>query len=88
MNEYIITFLVSAISGVVSFFFGMKKKDKEVEALSLNNVEKSLKIYSTIIDDLKDQIEELLQKVNDLEDKIEALTVENHELKDMLKKRK
>ena len=81
------TVLASALSGVVSFFVGQQRAKKEVESLSLNNIEKSLDIYNHIIDDLKGQIEELLSKVDMLEKKVDELHKENSELKEMLRKK-
>ena len=81
------TILISAVSGIVSFFVGQNRTRKEVEGLSLQNVEKSLDIYNRIIEDLKNQIDELLLKVDCLEDKIDELKAENQQLKEMLESR-
>lgn len=84
MDNTILTVIASSITGVVTFFVGVAKTKKELESMALANVEKSLDIYSTIIDDLKGQIKDLLKKVDELESKIEELRQENHELKIML----
>jgi len=86
MDNTILALITSSITGVVTFFVGVAKTRKELEGMALNNVEKSLDIYSVIIDDLKGQIKELLVKVNELEEKVDSLTKENHELKEMLRK--
>ena len=83
--ETYITIIISSITGVITYFVGRKRKTKELDSLTLINIEKSLEIYNTIINDLKGQVEELLIKVNSLEDKINILTTENHELKEMLR---
>lgn len=85
MMETYITIIISSITGVITYFVGRKRKTKELDSLTLINIEKSLEIYNTIINDLKGQVEELLIKVNSLEDKINILTTENHELKEMLR---
>ena len=87
MNDSIFTIIISTITGISTFFIGRQRAKKEVEGLALHNVEKSLTIYQTIIEDLKVQVEELLAKVNILEDKVDELKTENHELKTMLRKR-
>ena len=84
MDNTILALITSSITGVVTFFIGVAKTKKELEGMALNNVEKSLDIYSVIIDDLKNQIKDLLVKVDELEDKIEELRKENHQLKIML----
>ena len=88
MNDTIFTLFASAITGISTFFIGRQRAKKEIESISLINVEKSLTIYQTIIEDLKNQVEELLIKVNSLEDKVDELKKENHELKVMLRKLK
>ena len=85
MDDSIFTLLASSITGISTFFIGRNRAKKELENMSLSNMEKSIEIYNTIIEDLKSQIEELLSKVDILEIKIEELKVENHELKKMLK---
>ena len=90
--ENLITFVISSITGIVTYLLGVRKARKETDGLALNNIEKSLDIYNTIIGDLRGQIEDLLDKVQVLEDKIDELKTENDELKRMLeahdKKRK
>ena len=85
MNEYVMTLVGSAIAGVVSFFLGVQKTKKEVEGMSLTNIQTSLDIYKVIIDDLKGEITILLGKVDELEAKIDELKNENEELREMLK---
>ena len=87
MEDKLITILISSITGVITFFVGQKRAKREIEGLALHNVEKSLTIYQTIIEDLKIQVEELLVKVGELETKVDELKTENHELKDMLRKK-
>ena len=85
MNDTLFTLAASVITGVSTFFIGRQRAKKEIEGMTLVNVEKSLTIYQTIITDLKAQVEELLIKVNTLEDKVDELKKENAELKQMLR---
>ena len=87
MNDTLFTLLASVITGISTFFIGQQRAKKEIENMSLVNVEKSLSIYQTIIQDLKEQVEELLIKVNSLEESVSKLRIENQELKIMLRKR-
>ena len=82
-----ITLIISTITGVITYVVGHRKAKKEVESLSLTNIEKSLDIYNIIINDLKSQVAELLNKVDDLENKIDELKAENAQLKEMLRKK-
>ena len=84
IDENLITFISSTVTGVVSYIIGNKRAKKELENQTLVNMEKSIEIYNTIIEDLKGEIESLLKKVDELEKKIDNLKKENDELKDML----
>jgi peptidoglycan hydrolase CwlO-like protein len=87
MNETIFTVMVSAITGIVTFFLGVAKSKKEVEGMTLTNLEKSTDIYARVIADLKLEIEDLKSEIAELKAKVDDLTKENHELKQMLKKK-
>lgn len=88
MTDTLITILASSITGVVTFIVGVLRTRKELEGMAINNVEKSMIVYASLIENLKIQIEELLVKVDELEDKVDRLTKENSELKDMLRNKK
>ena len=84
----VITVISTAIAAVTSWFVGVRKTRKELESMSLNNIEKSIEIYSVIIDNLKDEVKEMMVKIDELEDKIDKLTKENAELHQLLLKEK
>lgn len=86
IDSTVITVLSTAIAGVTSWFIGVRKTRKELESMSLNNIEKSIEIYAVIIDNLKDEVKEMMIKIDVLEDKIDALTKENFELHKLLLK--
>lgn len=86
IDSTVITVLSTAIAGVTSWFIGVRKTRKELESMSLNNIEKSIEIYAVIIDNLKDEVKEMMIKIDILEDKIDALTKENFELHKLLLK--
>ena len=86
IDSTVITVLSTAIAGVTSWFIGVRKTSKELESMSLNNIEKSIEIYAVIIDNLKDEVKEMMIKIDILEDKIDALTKENFELHKLLLK--
>lgn len=84
MESYLMTIISSSITGVITYFVGLKRAKKENDNLTLTNIEKSITIYQTIVDDLKKEIMTLNSKVKDLEEKIDDLMSENHNLKKML----
>ena len=86
IDSTVLTVISTAIAGVTSWFIGVRKTRKELESMSLNNIEKSIEIYAVIIDNLKDEVKEMMLKIDVLEDKIDALTKENFELHKLLLK--
>jgi len=82
--DYILALITSTITGVSSYLIGSKRAKKENDNLTLQNIEKSITIYQTIVDDLRSEIIELNKKVKGLEDKIDELMEENISLKEML----
>ena len=86
MNTTIVTIMVSAITGIVTFFMGVQRTKKEVESMTLTNLEKSIDIYARVIADLKLEINELKSEITELKAQVSNLSKENHELKQMLRK--
>jgi CII-binding regulator of phage lambda lysogenization HflD len=81
------TLLISSVSSVITYFIGLRKSRKEIESITLINLEKSLEIYKSMIDDLTGRINQLNAQVKELNDKVDDLMTENHNLKLMLEKK-
>lgn len=80
--ETILTILGSnVIVAIFSYITGKRKSSAETDNLILDGLEKSVNVYRSIIEDLKQEIEALNSKVGILEAKIEELIKENHTLK-------
>tara|TARA_B100000497_G_C7579923_1_gene349175 strand:- start:63 stop:344 length:282 start_codon:yes stop_codon:yes gene_type:complete len=88
IDNTVLTIISTTVAAVTSWFVGVRKTRKELESMSLTNIEKSIEIYSVIIDNLKDEVKEMMIKIDELEDKIDKLTKENAELHQMLVKEK
>jgi peptidoglycan hydrolase CwlO-like protein len=75
--EIISDFLAPVGTGLIGFFAGKKRSDKEIEQLSLTNVEKALSIYKEMLDDMKQrydlEIDTLKKKLNEYQTHIESL---------------
>jgi len=83
MENYIL-FISNIITGVAAWFVGKRKANAETDNMVLRNLELSVNLYRSIIDDLKKEIESLNIKVSELEDKIDILHEENKRLKSSL----
>lgn len=79
--------IIPTITGVLTFLLGQQRGKKEVESISLSNLEKSVAIYQTIVSDLKDEIISLNEKIDILQTKVDEMMEENHQLKKMLTKK-
>lgn len=78
------TITITSVSSILTYILGRNRTKKEVDNLSLLNLEKSVEIYRTILVDMENQIVTLNKKIDELETKIDELVKENHELKKML----
>jgi FtsZ-binding cell division protein ZapB len=78
---------VAAITSFLTFLLGQQRGKKEVESITLQNLEKSVAIYQLIINDLKEEIVALNKKVDELQTKVDEMMKENHELKKILSKK-
>jgi len=78
MNEMLITTIISAITGLGGFIYGIKKDKQDIISRSLSNLQQHLTIYETLIENLRGEVIILVEKVEsqqkiikDLEIKIE-----------------
>ena len=81
MNNEILLIISNLLTGVAAFFVGKRRSDAETDNQVLKNLELSVNLYKTIIDDLKKEIHDLNIQVQQLEKKVEELMVENKHLK-------
>jgi len=78
MIEQIILTIVTTLIG---YFVGYRKSKNEIEGGRLENLEKSIRIYQVVIDDLSKKVEELTSHIVRLETTIDSLKMENNKLK-------
>jgi len=81
MTNDLILILSNALTGSAGWVVGRRKQQVEVENSVLRNLEISVNLYKTIIDDLKEEIHNLNIKIQELERKIDELHAENKRLK-------
>ena len=80
----ILTIISSAGTGFITFFLGLRKGKAETEGLVITNLERSVGLYQTILDDMKRELEQLRLEVDKLETKVQELLKENAELKKIM----
>jgi peptidoglycan hydrolase CwlO-like protein len=81
MNDYIYQLIGAIVTTVIGYVVGFRKSKNEIEGGRLENMEKSLKVYQIIIDDLSKKVEELTSHIVRLEQTIDSLKRENNKLK-------
>jgi len=81
MNTEIILIFSNAITGIAGWIVGRRKASAETDNQVLRNLELSINLYKSIIDDLKEEIQSLNIKIQDLEKRVDALMTENKKLK-------
>ena len=72
---------MTVVTTAIGYFVGYKKSQNEVEGGRLENLEKSIRIYQVVIDDLSKKVEELTAHIVRLETTIDGLKQENNKLK-------
>jgi hypothetical protein len=83
MNELWVTGLISALTALSGFYYGNRKNKLDVEAQILTNIQTQVGIYETLIDNLRDEIIILIQKV---EDQKKTITDLEHKIEHIYKK--
>ena len=73
MNEILYTTLPAVVTGILTYIFTRKKQQQETKANELDNVQKALEVYRSIIDDLKKDLEETSKKVESLNTYIDEI---------------
>jgi peptidoglycan hydrolase CwlO-like protein len=87
MGEFnLLTLIITSVTGFLTFILGQQRGKKEIESVHLQNLEKSIEIYKTIIDDLRDEIKILNDRVEVLQSMVNELMMENHKLQSIIKK--
>jgi len=73
--------ILTVVTTLIGYFVGYKKSQNEIEGGRLENLEKSIRIYQVVIDDLSKKVEELTAHIVRLELTIDSLKQENQKLK-------
>ena len=66
---------------MVGWFIGRRRENVDLCGDRLDDLEKSIKVYNVIIDDMSAKIENLTTHISKLEVKIQQLLAENKKLK-------
>jgi len=73
MNEMLITTIVSAITGLGGFIYGIKKDKQDLVTKSFNNILLQIQVYEEIIGGLRTEIQTLTRRVEEQQTIIKQL---------------
>ena len=83
LKEHFGAFIGMVLSGLAGWFFGRPKQRLELQSSELDNVDKAVKIYRDMIEDLGakyanaiDELKKANQRIKDLEASVEELLTE------------
>ncbi len=74
ISDIIVPSLTAFFGAFVTWLFGRKKENVEVQGSAIDNVDKAVKMW-------QDTAEKMSQRVDELSDKVDALTKEVHSLR-------
>jgi uncharacterized coiled-coil protein SlyX len=81
MKDILMIVIPSIISAFTGWFIGFRKQNIDLCSDRLDELEKSIRVYNVIIDDLSKKVEELTLHIIKLESTIDSLKKENKNLK-------
>lgn len=81
MKDILIIVIPSIISAFTGWFIGFRKQNIDLCSDRLDELEKSIRVYNVIIDDLAKKVEDLTLHIIKLEATIDSLKKENTHLK-------
>lgn len=71
--DVVIGSVISIVTGVSGFMYGIRKQSKDLTKASLDNILTQITIYETIIEDLRSEITILITKIDEQEKIIKHL---------------
>lgn len=81
MGEIFTTIIPSIVTAIIGYVVGFRKNNVDLCGARLDELEKSIGVYNSIIKDMGDKITALKEEIKSLEDKITSLMDENLKLK-------
>jgi predicted RNase H-like nuclease (RuvC/YqgF family) len=84
--EYLIQAVLTLLGTIAGYVWGSRKNNAEADSIVIQNVKEILGVYSQTIQDLKNEITELKDKVDRYEKQIECLNKELTEFRNEMKK--
>jgi peptidoglycan hydrolase CwlO-like protein len=84
LSDVIVPSLTAFFAALITWLFGRKKENVEVQGTEITNTQEAIKIWREMAQDMSDKVKELSDKVDTLTQEVHALRTENTDLKHKL----
>lgn len=81
MKDVLLQLLLGSGTALIGYIIGFRKNNVDLCGARLDELEKSIGVYNTIIGDLSNKVQSLKEEIKKLESRIEELIKENNHLK-------
>lgn len=84
LSDVIVPSLTAFFAALITWLFGRKKENVEVQGTEITNTQEAIKIWREMAQDMSDKVKELSDKVDTLTLEVHNLRNENADLKQKL----
>lgn len=81
LDDYILPSATAFFGAMVTWIFGRKKENVEIQGTEINNTSEAIKIWRELAQDMTEKVKDLSDKIDALKDEIHQLKAENVELR-------
>jgi predicted RNase H-like nuclease (RuvC/YqgF family) len=83
-SDILVPSLTAFFGALVTWIFGRKKENVEVQGTEITNTQEAIKIWREMAQDMSDKVKELSDRVDALTQEVHSLRTENSDLKHKL----
>jgi len=83
--EILSNFIIGLVGTLAGYFFGQRKNNAETDSIVIENVKEILSVYSQTIQDLKEEITSLKDKIGEYEILVDKLKCELQDFRKEMK---
>lgn len=83
-DDIIVPSITGAFGAFITWLFGRKKENVEVQGSEITNTQEAIKIWREMAQEMSDKVKELSDKVDALTQEVHSLRTENSDLKHKL----
>lgn len=84
LDDIVVPSITGAIGAFITWIFGRKKENVEVQGSEITNTQEAIKIWREMAQEMSDKVKELSDKVDALTQEVHSLRTENSDLKHKL----